>query len=161
MGLGPFACKPECSRSSAFSHQAGRPLSIHCTCPIRTRSLEQSLANCGLWTKSGPLSPLFFLLFRAAPMAYGSSQAKGSNRSCSCRPTPGTQQRGIRAASATYTTVHGNAGSLTHWARPGIEPSTSWFLVRFDVSAPRRELQCLVFKVLSLLVFNIANCSAW
>ena len=28
----------------------------------------------------------------------------------------------------TYTT-HGNARSLTHRARPGIEPATSWFLV--------------------------------
>ena len=27
--------------------------------------------------------------------------------------------------SATYTTAHGHAGSLTHCARPGIEP-TSW-----------------------------------
>ena len=27
--------------------------------------------------------------------------------------------------------VHGNARSLTHWARPGIEPATSWILVRF------------------------------
>ena len=25
----------------------------------------------------------------------------------------------------------GNAGSFTHWARPGIEHATSWFLVRF------------------------------
>jgi len=38
--------------------------------------------------------------------------------------------------SVTYTrahgnTAHGNAGSLTHWARPGIGPATSWFLVRF------------------------------
>ena len=29
------------------------------------------------------------------------------------RPTPEPQQGGIRAASATYTTAHGNAGSLT------------------------------------------------
>ena len=28
-------------------------------------------------------------------------------------------------------TAHGNAGSLTHWARPGIEPATSWFLAGF------------------------------
>ena len=27
--------------------------------------------------------------------------------------------------------AHSNAGSLTHWARPGIEPTTTWFLVRF------------------------------
>ena len=41
------------------------------------------------------------------------------------------QQRGIWAASATYTTSHGNAGSLTHWARAGTKPETSWFLVGF------------------------------
>ena len=28
----------------------------------------------------------------------------------------------------TCTTAHSNAGSLTHWARPGMEPATSWFL---------------------------------
>ena len=28
-------------------------------------------------------------------------------------------------------TAHGNTGSLTHWARPGIEPATSRFLVGF------------------------------
>ena len=33
--------------------------------------------------------------------------------------------------SATYTTADGNAGSLTHWARPGNEPATSWFPVGF------------------------------
>ena len=37
----------------------------------------------------------------------------------------------IRAASATYTTAHGNVGHLTHRARPGIKPTTSWFLVGF------------------------------
>ena len=42
-----------------------------------------------------------------------------------------------------YTTAHGNTGSLTHWERPGIKPATSWFLVRFVSTAPRREL--LVF----------------
>ena len=56
---------------------------------------------------------------------------QGSNRSCSHQPTPEPQQRGIRAASATYTTAHGNAGSLAHWARAGTEPATSWFLVGF------------------------------
>ena len=31
--------------------------------------------------------------------------------------------------SANYTTAHGNVRSLTHWARPGIEPASSWMLV--------------------------------
>ena len=56
---------------------------------------------------------------------------QGSNGSCSRWPTPQPQQRRIWAASATYTTTHSNAGSLTHWAGPGIEPATSWFLLRF------------------------------
>ena len=63
----------------------------------------------------------------------------GSNQSCSCWPTPQPQQCGIQATSATYTIAHGNARSLTHWARPGIESETSWFLVRFVSTAPWRE----------------------
>ena len=51
---------------------------------------------------------------------------QGSNRSCSCRPTPQPQQSGIRAASATYPAVHGNTGPLTHGASPGVEPVSSW-----------------------------------
>ena len=46
-------------------------------------------------------------------------------------PTPEPQQGRIRAASAIYTTAHGNARSFTHWARPRIEPATSWIPVRF------------------------------
>ena len=42
---------------------------------------------------------------------------------------PQPQQHQIRAVSATYITAHSNTGSLTHWARPGIELATSWFLV--------------------------------
>ena len=37
-----------------------------------------------------------------------------------CCPTPQPQQRGI------YTTAHGNAGSPTHWVRPGMVPVSSW-----------------------------------
>ena len=35
----------------------------------------------------------------------------------------------IHTASVTYTATCSN--SLTHWARPGIEPASSWILVRF------------------------------
>ena len=34
---------------------------------------------------------------------------------------------------------HGHAGSLTHWARPGMEPASSWMPVRFISAAPQRE----------------------
>ena len=49
---------------------------------------------------------------------------------------PQPQQCQIQA----YTTVHGNAVSLTHWARPGLKPATSWFLVGFISTAPQWEL---------------------
>ena len=54
----------------------------------------------------------FFFSFRAAPAAYGSSQARSQIRAKAtsllhspCR---------IQAASATYTTAYSNTGSLTH-----------------------------------------------
>ena len=42
--------------------------------------------------------------------------------------------------SVTYTTAQGNAGSLTHWVRAGIEPASSWILVGFITTEPRWEL---------------------
>ena len=36
-----------------------------------------------------------------------------------------------RAVSATYTMAHSSTRSLTHGARPGIEPTSSRILVRF------------------------------
>ena len=53
---------------------------------------------------------------------------------------PQPQQRRIHASSETYTTAHGNARSLTYWARPGIEPKTSWLLVGFVSTEPPWEL---------------------
>ena len=54
----------------------------------------------------------FFCLFRGAPTAYGSSQARG---------WIGTIAAGLchshsnaRSTSATYVTAHSNSGSLTH-----------------------------------------------
>ena len=67
-----------------------------------------------------------------------------SNRSCSWQPMPEPQQWGIWALSMNYTTAHGNAGSFTHWSRPGIKPTMSWFLVGFVSTAPRWELPVLL-----------------
>ena len=41
------------------------------------------------------------------------------------------QQHLIRAEFATYTTAHGNARTLTHRLRSGIEPTFSWIVVGF------------------------------
>ena len=53
---------------------------------------------------------------------------------------PEPQQCQIRTASATCTTADSNTGSLTHWARPGIKPATSRFLVGFVSTEPWREV---------------------
>ena len=73
----------------------------------------------------------FFLGLHPRPMEF---LGQGLNWSYSCQPTPQPQQHG------TYTTAHGNAGSLTHWTRPGVEPTSSWILVGFVSAAPQREL---------------------
>ena len=46
----------------------------------------------------------------------------------------------IWVSTSTYTTAHGNAGSLTHRARPEIEPASSWILVGFITTEPQWEL---------------------
>ena len=81
----------------------------------------------------------FLFFFRATPIAYGSSQPRGR----------------IRAVAASLCHSHCNTGSKihlhptpqltaarspTHWMRPGIEPTSSWILVRFISAAPWQGL---------------------
>ena len=79
----------------------------------------------------------FFAISWAAPAAYGDSQARGLIGAVAA----GLRQNHSNSGSepglgptpqlTADTTAHGKVGSLTHWARPGIEPATSWFLVGF------------------------------
>ena len=72
---------------------------------------------------------IYFCFFRSVPSAYGDCRARGP----------------IGATAASLRHSHSNAGSLTHSAKPGIEPAISWFLVRFVSAAPRQELLVLQF----------------
>ena len=63
-------------------------------------------------------------------------------------PMPQAQQHQIRAVSSTYTTAHGNAGSLTQWARPGIKSASSWMLVRFVSTTTTGTLRTCSFLTL-------------
>ena len=90
----------------------------------------------------------FFCIFRATLMAYGSSQARGRTGTTAIslhNYTTATATQ-IWAASATYTTAHSNAWSLTHWARSGIELSSLWLLVGFITTEPQHELHDLLLK---------------
>ena len=61
------------------------------------------------------------LFLMTMPVAYGSSQA-----SRSCRLMPQLWPHQIQAPSVTCIAAFSNTGSLTHWARPGIKPASSW-----------------------------------
>ena len=86
----------------------------------------------------------FFGLFRVAPTAYGSSQASGQIRSCSLRPTPQPQQCQIQACLRPTSQLVATPHPLTCWARPGIEPASSWMLARFLSAEPQWGL-CQIF----------------
>ena len=79
----------------------------------------------------------------AKPVAYEISQARGwLELQLLAYPTA----TAMPDLSVTYTLAHGKARSLTHWARPGIEPTTSWFLVVFITAAPQQELHIKIFN---------------
>ena len=82
-------------------------------------------------------------------MLFLPTQKPEVHPSC-CRPMPQSQHRGIKASSVTYTTAHGNARSLTHWARPGIEPKSSWILVGFVTTEPQQNSSLLTVLILLL-----------
>ena len=99
-----------------------------CTTAMATPDLSHILQQC----------QIFFFFFSFPFFSFQSCACgmckfpdQGSSRSCSCWPTPQPQQCRILAASAVYTTAHSSAKSLTHGARPGIEPTSSWVLVGF------------------------------
>ena len=93
----------------------------------RTHVLTDTSWVCYCWTMIR-IRIFYFLIFFAfflggggPACGIGRVPGEGANQSYSCQPTPQPQQRQIWTASATYSTAHSNAGSLTHWARPEID----------------------------------------
>ena len=82
----------------------------------------------------------FFCLFRAAPAAYGSFQARGRIRGAAATLCHSLRNTGSEPHLWPTPQLTGNTGSLTHWARPGIKPVSSWILVGFVTIEPRWEL---------------------
>ena len=72
----------------------------------------------------------FFCLSRAAPAAYGGSQARSLIGAIDAGLHQSHSNAGFKPRLRP-TTAHTSAGSLTHGTRPRIEPTTSWFLVGF------------------------------
>ena len=134
------------SRCQAIGSSGEPPLPgwLHFPCPSHGR--ERRRENRENESATSPVSLLFFLFFflhfRMIPAACSiwKFPGQGSNRSYSCQPTPQPQQQRIQAASVTYTTGHVNTRFLTHWARPEIEPASSWILISFLNAASQWEL---------------------
>ena len=82
-----------------------------------------------------------YCLFRAVPLAYVVSQARGQ----------------IRALADHLHHSHSNAGSLTHRARPGTEPASSWILVRFVSAESQQELPIFFFFFLMAVLGSQSN----
>ena len=100
-----------------------------------------------------------FCIFRAAPVAYGGSQARGLIQAVATSLHHSHSNAGSRAASATYTAAHGNTGSLIHWVRPGIKPTSSWVLVGFITTEPQWDF--LNFKCISNILHLYSPHNFW
>ena len=99
-----------------------------------------------------------FCPFRASPKAYAGSQARGLIRVVAAGPHQ--SHSNVRSELCLGPAAHGNARSLTHWARPGMEPTTSWFLVGFVSATPRGEL-FFFFSVLCILSSSSPRWFIW
>ena len=85
------------------------------------------------------------------PAVFGSSQVRGQIGTAAASlhhsySNTGSENHSHSNAGSklhlwpTPTTAHGNPGSLTHWARPGIEPASLRIPVRFVTTEPQWEL---------------------
>ena len=74
---------------------------------------------------------VFFCLFRATSVAYGGSQSRGRIGAIAACLHHSHSNEGSKPRLRPTVTAHGNGGSLTHWVRPGIKPTSSWILVGF------------------------------
>ena len=90
-----------------------------------------------LWwhIKDGRVLYLFifclFVFSRAIPAAYGGSQARSLIEATAAGLRQSHSNSGYKWCVQPTPKLTGNARSLPHWARPGIEPKTSQFLVGF------------------------------
>ena len=102
----------------------GQPL-LHTITP-HSSPIQECGSKSQFLKKPLPCSSFFFL--NSCTCNMWTFPGEGWNQNCSCqpRPQPQPQSHQVRAASVTYTTACGNAGSLTHWARPGIKSTSPW-----------------------------------
>ena len=92
-------------------------------------------------------------LFRVAPEAYGSSQARGQIRAIAADPHHSHSHTGLEPYLWPTSQVTATLDYPTHWVRPGIELAFSWILVRFISAAPQWELHSFIFFFFFFFLF--------
>ena len=102
----------------------------------------------------------FFCLFRSALLKYGGAQIRSWIGPVAAvlplsQATPDPSHICDLHHSLQKSRAHSSPGSLTHWARPGIEHASSWMLVRFIAIEPWRELLKLFEILLELPKWGI------
>ena len=119
---------------------SGEVMEFHCGSVSSSATLTQFLTH--LLQRVLVCFWFFFCGGRGGSLTrtYGSFQVRGRTWAVAASLVHSHSNWGIWAVSATYTTAHSNPGSPTHWARPGIEPASSWILVRIVSAASWREL---------------------
>ena len=101
---------------------------------LQVRKLRLSEASRFELSLTPDLSPPpFFFLCMAAPVAYGSLQPSSWIGAAAAGLHHSHSNTGSKPRLETFTTAHGNAGSLTHSVGPEIELGSSWILVRFVI----------------------------
>ena len=98
---------------------------------------------------------IYLCLFRATPMPYGSSQARGQIRAVAAVLHHFQSNTRSKPNLRLYTTAHDNAGSLTHGERPGIKPASSWILVRFVSTDTQCELLTVAYNYLFGFIYHL------
>ena len=92
-----------------------------------------------------------FLLFRATPVAYGGSQDRGQIQAAAA----GLHHRTATPDLGLICSLHHSSGPHqipTHWARPGIKPTSSWILVGFVTTEPQWK-RLFVFFFFFLFIY--------
>ena len=105
---------------------------------------------------------LFFLFsFKGCAVADGSSQAGGWIRAAAaslCHIYNNSDSNAGSGLSVTCITAHGNTRSLIHWARPVIEPTSSWLLLSHNANISSIQLfECLRAQLLIINTTDIVK----
>ena len=120
--------------------------------------LVTSIFKNDIWILWNPTPFLFFY----GPHPYGSTQTRGQMGAAAagrCRShSNGRPEPYLRPTPQLSSAL----APLTHWARPGTEPASSWILVRIITTEPKQEFPNLFWKWFSQLlnvyaVHNINN----